>query len=1572
MIEAARLAVVVTDKGLDETQSKLAGFGDKLGDLGQAAQKWGAGLSAGVTAPLLLLGNRAVEAASDMNESMNKVQVVFGDAAGSVEAFAKTAATNLGMSQQAALEAAGTFGNLFSASGVAGTAAADMSEGILQLAADLGSFNNIDPGVMLEKLRSGLVGEVEPLRSVGILLTEATVKQKAMEMGLAASTEELTQADLVQARYALIVQQSSLAQGDFARTSDGLANSTRIMQAQMADTAATIGTQLLPVKMQLMQVVSNLLAKFQALSPGVQDLIVKVAALAAGIGPVLLVLGALMTALSALSAPILAVVAAVAALALAWQNNWGGIRDTALAVWAAIQPILTALQTALQAAVAAFQNARAGGEGALGALGTAFEAFAAKLGVLEQVKTWIAGVQDTWARLVEFFTPTIERLKAAFGEMIASFEPIGGKLQELWAAAEPILKPLAQLVGVTLVAAFNLLMEIVAAVMPSIGGIIGDAIDIAVAVLKTLSKVFTELVATVKALISGDWAAAWQHAEKLFRGLYSGLNTILHSIYDVFATLFGDLLQAVGNWLTNINGDIGRRVSEFFTRMGDVGRAMVDGLVNAIRNGAGAVLDALGGIVQAAIDAIKRRLGIGSPSKVFFQIGIDIIMGLIQGLKDKSPEALQAMAGILGAVGQVIDAIGRAAEWKPVADLTERLNAMVAEIQQVVTILSQLYWWSRNLGWLAEHVADTMQAVSTIAAGLQAMAAALADVGAFVKPAKLKENVVQLLVAMQQAVAELAKVDFPGMKDIVAKAGNIAYVGEALASIAMAWEAIGKVTITPNASKIIAWLVQVAKQIALAVTALQANGKIVFADTLKVFVDNLVLSFKPLAEAAKFAEQLAQFKWPAVKTVDVIAWLKSITGMVAQAVIALQNSKQWAIQFPAEFKAFVENLSQVFGPFTAAIDFTLKLRDFKWPDVEAPEVVAWLKSITGMVAQAVIALQNSKQWALKFPEEAQAFAANLTASFGPLSAALDFAAKLKEFKWPGVVAPDVIAWLKSVTAFAAKAMVELQKSKSWRLTFGEDFGEFVNSLTQVFGPLEAAINFAAKLNGFQFVAGIREMTQYLAAAVEAAVEAMILVRRQLRELGITPGKPFKAFIDSIKGVFGPLDEAVRFLTDLGVWQQTADLRQKFDDFLTAWRHILIGFSQIYDEMKDDVEEGMAGFAELIGHIASGLAGAIDLLSKDFSKVTVPAAEFWAPVYAWIKRTFREFEQWLRQNYPPTAEFGPVQAFGQAIQSLFGGLASALQTFSGLRDFRQVARTAITKFLDNVKQVFAEMQVFATRPEIVAANESVTAFSAAISALFGGLKAALDLFGSLSQGEMQAFLAGSRSTGSPFKRAMADLLESISGTLEAFKTYILGPHGGEWTSIGEAFLASTQGVFDLLKEGLGLFQELADSKMPTGAQLEGFMDMVMGIFEQFARELAGAAMTSRWVEAGKSLGLGLVQGMALGITSAVNLVQQAVQTMANAVNQTLQAEFQFGSPSKVMFGMGTQIGAGLALGIESTAGQVAGALGGLYPGLAGASVTTYHRYDLRVNGSALSPAEREELKRFLLSEMRRNR
>ena len=217
----------------------------------------------------LTFADQAIGKASDLAESLSKTEVVFGGLSDQIKTFASGAPEALGLSTQAALEATSTFGNLFVALGLSQEAAAELSPDIVQLAADLASFNNIPVGDALEKLRSGLVGEAEPLRVLGVNINEAVVKAKALELGLVGTTGELSEAAKVQARYALILEQTVTAQGDFARTADGVANTQRTLTALWEDAQAAIGEALLPAYEKIIDILPTLIGQLEDLGPAI-------------------------------------------------------------------------------------------------------------------------------------------------------------------------------------------------------------------------------------------------------------------------------------------------------------------------------------------------------------------------------------------------------------------------------------------------------------------------------------------------------------------------------------------------------------------------------------------------------------------------------------------------------------------------------------------------------------------------------------------------------------------------------------------------------------------------------------------------------------------------------------------------------------------------------------------------------------------------------------------------------------------------------------------------------------------------------------------------------------------------------------------------------------------------------------------------------------------------------------------------------------------------------------------------------------------------------------------------------
>ena len=188
----------------------------------------------------------AIRAASDFEEATSKVNVVFGRASKSVKAFADTAARSLGQSKQAVLDAAGAFGTFGKAAGLAGEDLSLFTTDFITLATDLASFNNTSPEEAVQAIGAALRGESEPLRRFGVLLNDATLKAEAMELGIYSGNKALTAQQKILAAQSAIYKQTGDAQGDFARTADGLANKQRTLSALFKNFQIQLGQQLLP------------------------------------------------------------------------------------------------------------------------------------------------------------------------------------------------------------------------------------------------------------------------------------------------------------------------------------------------------------------------------------------------------------------------------------------------------------------------------------------------------------------------------------------------------------------------------------------------------------------------------------------------------------------------------------------------------------------------------------------------------------------------------------------------------------------------------------------------------------------------------------------------------------------------------------------------------------------------------------------------------------------------------------------------------------------------------------------------------------------------------------------------------------------------------------------------------------------------------------------------------------------------------------------------------------------------------------------------------------------------------
>lgn len=294
-------------KGTKDAEGILSGFGSKVSAWSVAAGTLLAdGIKTGVKGAIGLIGS-SISEASDLNESASKINQLFGEGSSAINDFAASAATGLGQSKLQALDAAATFGTFGRAAGLAGEDLVRFSTNNVKMASDFASFFNDSPEGAIEAIGAAFRGETEPIRKYGIMLDAASIKAKALQLGLAkgevdtlklsraqetaekaqrkyneqltkfgdGSTEasdaardleqaqlgmaavmegsvpELTNQQKILAAQQLIFEQGAAAQGDFAETSGGLANQQRILAAQFDNLKGRIGQAFLPAAQKL-------------------------------------------------------------------------------------------------------------------------------------------------------------------------------------------------------------------------------------------------------------------------------------------------------------------------------------------------------------------------------------------------------------------------------------------------------------------------------------------------------------------------------------------------------------------------------------------------------------------------------------------------------------------------------------------------------------------------------------------------------------------------------------------------------------------------------------------------------------------------------------------------------------------------------------------------------------------------------------------------------------------------------------------------------------------------------------------------------------------------------------------------------------------------------------------------------------------------------------------------------------------------------------------------------------------------------------------------------------------------
>ena len=450
----------------------------------------------------------AVDGASDLNETVSKSSAIFGSGAKEIDKWGDRAAVNVGLSKSAAMAAAAGFGDMFLQLGFTSSAAVDMSKSVVQAAADLGSFSNLETADVSERISAAFRGEYDSLQAVIPNINAARVEQEALAASGKKTTKELTAQDKATAVLAIVHKDGARAMGDFAKTSDGFANQNKIATAQLADMQAEVGTALLPTMQGFMGfMLTSVIPGFKGAAEWVGKNIDTVLMLSA-------------------------VVAGTAA-AFGIATVAGSIYKAYQIAAAASTGGLTVAQWALNAAMSA------------NPIGIIIVALGALVAGIVWVATQTTFFQDTWANVTSFVGTAVEWLGGVFDTVMAGIGAVFTWLND------NVVAPVAA--GIS--ASLTWLGDAVTTIGNGIGAVFSWLYNTIIVPVATGIMIYVGLVAAVytwlwqsavmPAINGIGWLIGWLY-NSVIVPIGVGINIAIGAIGAAFGWLYNTIIVPIG------------------------------------------------------------------------------------------------------------------------------------------------------------------------------------------------------------------------------------------------------------------------------------------------------------------------------------------------------------------------------------------------------------------------------------------------------------------------------------------------------------------------------------------------------------------------------------------------------------------------------------------------------------------------------------------------------------------------------------------------------------------------------------------------------------------------------------------------------------------------------------------------------------------------------------------------------------------------------------------------------------------------------------------------------------------
>lgn len=622
---------IVIDTALDSKglEKGVSGLSGKIGSFAKGSLGMFAKGIAVVGTAMGVAGLASIKLGSDLTEIQNVVDVTFGDNASKINSWAKSAATSFGIGELQAKQFSGTMGAMLKSMGMTSDETLNMSEGIVSLAGDFGSFYNLDSETAFEKIRSGMSGEIEPLRQLGINMSVASLSAYALSSGVTKSYESMSEAEKTTLRYNYLLSVSKDAQGDFGRTSESLANQLRIAKLGIQDLGGAIGTALLPMAGAAMKEMNGFITQLKdAFSTGGFE------GLAGALGNVV----ASMITSIATQLPNFVNMAVMVI-----QSFVNGIQTNLPAISSAAVQIITSLITAFFTLLPQLLNMglQLIGNLALG-LGQALPTLIplAIQCILSLVTTIIENLPLILDAGLQILTGLIQGILTALPQFMAMLPTIitsivsfivenlptilEAGLTILLALIDGLVKCLPQLIAMLPM----IIDSVITVITENLPMILAAGITILIAVINGLVNALPQLISMLPTIIT-----------TIITVITDNLPAIINAGIQILIAVISGLIQSIPQLIAAIPQIISA-IKDAFTDIdwGEIGMNILSGIGKGIIAGVGSVISA----AAEAAEKIKKKFtdffDINSPSRVMRDlVGKNLVKGIGVGVDIETP-----------------------------------------------------------------------------------------------------------------------------------------------------------------------------------------------------------------------------------------------------------------------------------------------------------------------------------------------------------------------------------------------------------------------------------------------------------------------------------------------------------------------------------------------------------------------------------------------------------------------------------------------------------------------------------------------------------------------------------------------------------------------------------------------------------------------------------------------------------------------------------------------------------------------------------------------------------------------